>query len=471
MTCLAPRHLAPALGLVLTAACLGSPIPTDTPAYTSRGRVMVPMRAIFEWLGARVDYDSATGAITARRGDTTVRIRVGDNHALVNGVHTSLDAPAESRGVRTCVPLRFVAEALGARVDWDERTGTVTIHQGSRSGTIKVAPGPTGGKAITSGTRSVSAAGRSFSVRLVTAELGRVRVKVGLAGGRVGRTESLAGIASRYGAAAGINGCFFDAYTSNPIKNPHHNLITNGRFVHKGNVGSSLGFALDNQFRMERLLVKIEGALDGNWGWPDNWYAYWINRLPESPTTITIFTPAWGAATGLNDGTQAVVSGGVIRTVASASQAIPQDGYVVYFRGNVSDVRGRFRVGRRCDYRLVRQDGSPLGFWDSVQEGIGCGPRLVANGQVALDMAGEGFSSAKVLSMSAGRSMVGVTRDRKLLMATCSGTVQQMAQVMKALGAVDAMNLDGGASSGLWVAGRYLTAPGRNISNALLVLE
>ena len=47
----------------------------------------------------------------------------------------------------------------------------------------------------------------------------------------------------------------------------------------------------------------------------------------------------------------------------------------------------------------------------------------------------------------------------------------QMADVMKALGAWNAMNLDGGASSGLWARGRYLTTPGRPISNALLVLD
>ncbi len=66
--------------------------------------------------------------------------------------------------------------------------------------------------------------------------------------------------------------------------------------------------------------------------------------------------------------------------------------------------------------------------------------------------------------------MVGVTRDGRLLLATSSGTVRQMADVMKALGAWDAMNLDGGASSGLWVQGRYLTTPGRQIGNALLIV-
>jgi Cft2 family RNA processing exonuclease len=98
-------------------------------------------------------------------------------------------------------------------------------------------------------------------------------------------------------------------------------------------------------------------------------------------------------------------------------------------------------------------------------------PTLVKNGVIQCDPMSEGFSSYKILSMSGARSAIGVTRDRTLLMVTCSCTVEQLAGVMKSLGACDAMNLDGGASSSLWVQGKYLVSPGRNISNALLVLK
>lgn len=107
-----------------------------------------------------------------------------------------------------------------------------------------------------------------------------------------------------------------------------------------------------------------------------------------------------------------------------------------------------------------------------MQEAVGCGPRLVADGAVSYDPAGEGFSSPKILSSAGARSAVGVTRDRTLLLVTCGGaTVRQLAEIMKALGAWDAMNLDGGASSGLWAQGRLLTRPGRPISNALVFVK
>jgi exopolysaccharide biosynthesis protein len=109
-------------------------------------------------------------------------------------------------------------------------------------------------------------------------------------------------------------------------------------------------------------------------------------------------------------------------------------------------------------------------FWPRVQEAVGCGPRLVTDGRIALDMFGEKFTDRKVLVLSTARSAVGLTRDRRLLLVTTSGTIPQLAGIMKALGAYQAMNLDGGASSGLWVRGHYLRSPGRNLSNCLLVL-
>jgi hypothetical protein len=307
-------------------------------------------------------------------------------------------------------------------------------------------------------------------VKVVKAPLGQVSVRVGLAQGLVGRTEELGGIAKRFGAVAAINGCFFDAYTSGPLKNPHHNLLSQGQWLHAGRVGTTLGFLPGNKPLMDRLEPRIVGALDGHWGWPDSWYAYWINRKPESASTVTIFTPRWGASTGLSGGIQAVVRGGVVTSIGSGSQPIPADGYVVYFAGSQTGVAKPFKVGRRCEWRVTRREGSDLGPWANVVEAIGCGPRLVRDGKVSCDPAAEGFSSSKILTDAGQRSMVGHTLDGTLILATASGTVRQMADVMKALGCWQAMNLDGGASSGLWVRGQYLTRPGRLIGNALLVL-
>lgn len=101
---------------------------------------------------------------------------------------------------------------------------------------------------------------------------------------------------------------------------------------------------------------------------------------------------------------------------------------------------------------------------------VQAGPRLVVNGKVALDVKKEGFRDPKILTGGGARSALGITKDHKLILLTTTGaTIPQLAEIMKKAGAYQAMNLDGGASSGLYYNGSYLTAPGRQISNAIIV--
>ncbi|MRN51681.1 phosphodiester glycosidase family protein [Paenibacillus monticola] len=108
----------------------------------------------------------------------------------------------------------------------------------------------------------------------------------------------------------------------------------------------------------------------------------------------------------------------------------------------------------------------------SIKGGLQAGPRLLVNGQVALNVAAEGFKDAKILTGGGARSALGLTRDHKLILLTSGGaTIPQLAAIMQQAGAYQAMNLDGGASSGLYYNGKYLTAPGRLISNAIVIKE
>jgi hypothetical protein len=321
--------------------------------------------------------------------------------------------------------------------------------------------------------QAVVAAGHHFTVNVLRVRPLGARFKLGLAQGRVGPVEALDAIARRYGAAAGINGSFFDAYEKGPLQQPNHTLITDGHVVEKGNIGTLIGFTSAGRPVMGRAPLRIEGALDGRYRWPDNWWVYWIDRLPSTPDTVNVFTPYWGPATALTDGTQVTVQRGrVVGVARGGSQPIPRDGYVIYLRGReAEELAPRFRVGRGCEYRVELDGRHDLGNWSQVREAVGAGPRLLTDGRVTVDPVAEGFSHEKIRSLSGARSMVGITRDGWLIMATSAGTVRQMADVMKALGAWNAMNLDGGASSGLWSRGSYLRTPGRPISNALLVLD
>ena len=100
---------------------------TEVSPIQQNGRVLVPMRSIFEDLGATVNYNDLNRSITATKGDTVIRMALGSSNATVNGLAYKLDVPAKAYYGRTLVPLRFVSEAMGAKVDYNANTRVVMI--------------------------------------------------------------------------------------------------------------------------------------------------------------------------------------------------------------------------------------------------------------------------------------------------------------------------------------------------------
>lgn len=105
----------------------GSSVFFDQPPVVVGGRVLVPLRGVFERLGAFVQWNPVNNTVLASRGATQVQLTIGSRQAFVNGRQVLLDVPAMAVRGRTLVPLRFVSEAMGARVDWDPVSRTVMI--------------------------------------------------------------------------------------------------------------------------------------------------------------------------------------------------------------------------------------------------------------------------------------------------------------------------------------------------------
>lgn len=97
------------------------------PAVTVDGRTLVPLRGIFEALGAKVDWDNATRTATGTKDGIKVVVQIDNQTAYVNGQAVKLDVPAKTINGSTMVPLRFISESLGAKVDWDDATRTAII--------------------------------------------------------------------------------------------------------------------------------------------------------------------------------------------------------------------------------------------------------------------------------------------------------------------------------------------------------
>ncbi len=91
----------------------------DVPPVNQNGRLLVPVRAIFEALGAEVDWDKETQTVAAVKGKTEIKLVVGGT-AVKNGSPVTIDVPATNISGRVFVPLRFVSEALGAEVAWSD---------------------------------------------------------------------------------------------------------------------------------------------------------------------------------------------------------------------------------------------------------------------------------------------------------------------------------------------------------------
>lgn len=105
----------------------GQQISFDVQPQLINGRTMVPLRAIFEALGATVDWNNDTQTVTATKGGTTISLTINNPTMYVNGAAVTLDSPACLVGGRTLVPVRAISEAFGTKVDWDGNNSTVLI--------------------------------------------------------------------------------------------------------------------------------------------------------------------------------------------------------------------------------------------------------------------------------------------------------------------------------------------------------
>lgn len=135
-----PKPLAVVPVPAKTAAPVGrvEPLRLDGEPFLDQNTVMVPLRGIFEWLGADVRYEA--GRITALPGpgDTKreIRLRIGERKAFVNDAELPLAVAPTIRRGRTYVPLRFVSEALGASVAYDPEKRSVGIRHGDREAEV-----------------------------------------------------------------------------------------------------------------------------------------------------------------------------------------------------------------------------------------------------------------------------------------------------------------------------------------------
>ena len=112
----------------ITVVLDGTPVEFDVQPQLVSGRVLVPVRFIAEELGAEVDWDASTRTVTIEANDDVIILTIGSSDFTINGETQQMDVAPRLSGGRTLVPVRFIAEALDKCVDWLHPIRTVAIN-------------------------------------------------------------------------------------------------------------------------------------------------------------------------------------------------------------------------------------------------------------------------------------------------------------------------------------------------------
>lgn len=118
----------PSVDYDIQVVCNDMRISFDTPPIIENGRTLVPLRAIFEKIGAKVQWDGENRIVTATKGNDTITLQIGSNKLYKNGNEKNIDVPAKIVDERTLVPARAVAEAFDCKVDWIDYAEIVEIQ-------------------------------------------------------------------------------------------------------------------------------------------------------------------------------------------------------------------------------------------------------------------------------------------------------------------------------------------------------
>ena len=277
-----------------------------------------------------------------------------------------------------------------------------------------------------------------------------------------GRTK-ISNIAHRENAIVAINGGYFKPQTGVPLGT----LMINKK-VYTGPIYDRVAMGIfDNGFDMAR--VQLKASVNTNLGGLkiDN-----INQPRMLSTHTIVYTPDWGEYSPPcpKYGMQIVVEDSKIVRTSYGSNRIPKNGFVIVgAERNLNIIKNAKKA--KLDVKINPE-------WRDVNHIISGGPYLIKNGDIFVDMTAQKLNS---IGGRNPRTAIGYTRDNHLIMLTADGregssiglTLVELANLMKELGCVNAMNLDGGGSTVMYVKGQVVNKPaetgGIPLSHTLMV--
>lgn len=296
----------------------------------------------------------------------------------------------------------------------------------------------------------------------------KYRVRPALARGIIPGRQTVSGIAHDTNAAAAINASYFASDGTILGVTKIDGTIVGTTYYDR----SAFGVMPDDSFvfgkvsyngtvKIDQVTLPVSGV-----------------NAERGENGLVIYNRVYGRSTGTNPyGLEYVIRDGRVAEINTNDSAIPSDGYVISVHGTSMDAfaAAGTRVGDPTV--LTEQTG---GMWDRAEQIVGAGPRLVENGAVRVT-AGEEQFPGDIRYGRAPRSAVGVTKAGKIVFAVVDGrqehshglTLTEFAELLVKFGVQNAINLDGGGSSALYVDGDVVNSPSdgteRSVGSALIL--
>lgn len=291
-------------------------------------------------------------------------------------------------------------------------------------------------------------------VRINIVELSRgvnenLVVEPAIASSTLAARSKISNIAQRQNAIVAINGGYFKPQTGVPLGT----LMINKK-VYTGPIYDRVAMGIfDNGYEMAR--VQLKANIETNIGdlKIDN-----VNQPRMLSTHAIVYTREWGEITPPSPkyGSQLVVEDGKLIKLSQNSVTIPENGFVL-----VAPTKKIETIARAKKFKLNLKINPE---WKDVNHIISGGPYLIRGGEIYVDMTAQKLSS---IGGRNPRTAIGYTKDNHLIMLTADGregssiglTLSELAQLMKEFGCVNAMNLDGGGSTVMYINGQVVNKP------------
>lgn len=290
-----------------------------------------------------------------------------------------------------------------------------------------------------------------------------IEINPQLSSSKLSSKSTITSIAKKNNSIAAINGTYFKPQTGVPLGT----LMINKK-LYTGPVYNRVAMGIfDNGFDMAR--VELNATLKTSKGELkiDN-----VNQPRMLSTYVLAYTPQWGAFAPASPqyGIQIAVEEGKITSIATQALPIPENGYVI--------VGPKEKLEKIFDAKKVNLDIKTIPNWENVNHIISGGPYLVKNGEIFIDMTEQKLGA---IGGKNPRTAIGYTEDGNLIMVAVDGregesvgmTLKELAGFMQSVGCINAMNLDGGGSTVMYVNGHVVNNPkvkgGIALSNALTI--